>query len=233
VITKLDRKRNKVTVRFVGYGNEDTVALDELLASKGEEWREGQQIDADRSSLGGEEAPLDLLLPADCQDLLDQLNHSIEHLDVNEELDQLIGTERQKKTHDMQKKSEGGTKNKSEERGTKNKSEEKKQPSRTKTKSVKSGGTLGSWESALPAHPAGPRGDFPTGQNKIPLPPMPFDVRQPPLLPTSQIPLPSLVPPLPPLSSSAPGFLPPPPSLSTEDLDFIHANSEVEIFLIV
>lgn len=33
---------DKVTVRFIGYDNEDTVYIEDLLESKGQEWRDLQ-----------------------------------------------------------------------------------------------------------------------------------------------------------------------------------------------
>ncbi len=96
-----------------------------------------------------------------------------------------------------------------------------------------------------PLPPSGGWGHEPTGSafcppsysSSIPVAP-------PPLLSlpsySSSVPLPPLVPPLPPLSGAVPAFLPPlsgavpaflppPPTLSTADMDFIHANSEVNI----
>jgi hypothetical protein len=75
VIEKLDLKRQNAAIRFIGYDNLDTVALDQLFASKGEEWREGQRYESEQAEKGpamgvdGQPPPPDLrLLSAkDCQ----------------------------------------------------------------------------------------------------------------------------------------------------------------------
>ena len=43
----------KVTVRFIGYDNSDTVLADELLESKGQEWRELQVEVSLNKGIGG------------------------------------------------------------------------------------------------------------------------------------------------------------------------------------
>jgi hypothetical protein len=210
VITKLDPKRGRATVRFVGYGNEDTVSVDQLLASKGEEWREGQQWEADRpeEQLAAEESELRGLLEGDCQELLllSQLDHSMDQLVVGEKLEQAeadTGAERAKNRRKEKSKEVRTTSKKSSEEKGKKSSGSSQQPG--------SGGPAEEWASRWGQEPhpafAGP-----------PLPPLP---------PLSRIPLPPLVPPLPSLSGSVPAFLPPPPVLSSEDLDFIDHNTEV------
>jgi hypothetical protein len=75
VIEKLDLKRQNAAIRFIGYDNLDTVGLDQLFASKGEEWREGQRYESEQAEKGpamgvdGQPPPPDLrLLSAkDCQ----------------------------------------------------------------------------------------------------------------------------------------------------------------------
>ena len=218
VIAKVDKKRKKVTVRFVGYGNEETVPLAELLASKGEEWREGQEIDAERPE--EEDVELNRLLEdGDCNDLMAQLNQSIDTLAIGPDLVHEV---------DVVVEKEMGNRKQKKERAVKNKSE-KKRIAATKIFTVKpqpqtggpgaQAGPLGGlWES-LPG-PEPPGVSWPNQPKSFfPLPPLPPAPAFPSHLPP--------VPPLPPLHGTVPAFVPPPPTLSSEDVDFIHTNSEV------
>lgn len=49
-IESVDKKKNKVRVRFVGYGNEETVTGSDLFATKGEDWRL-QQIEDSKDEI--------------------------------------------------------------------------------------------------------------------------------------------------------------------------------------
>jgi len=228
VLEKLDLKRKNATIRFIGYDNVDTVALDQLFASKGEDWREGQQHESEQAEKGpaagvdGQPPPPDLRLfsAKECQDLLAQLGHGVNKLKVGEEVEEDVVVERtvgrKKKTKKLMEMEP----------------EEKKSHNRKKTASSsdKSRRAFPSEGTLTPPSGEWVRESFTASFVPPPLPPS-FSSSKPlaPPLPsfTSSIPLPPLVPPLPPLSGTVPAFLPPPPALSTEDMDFIHANSEV------
>jgi len=60
-IESVDKKKNKVRVRFLGYGNEETVASSELFATKGEDWRQ-QQIEDSKDDIPGADSHTDPLI---------------------------------------------------------------------------------------------------------------------------------------------------------------------------
>lgn len=112
IIESVNLKKNRIKVKFIGYDNEDTVGLDQLYSSRGEDWRD-QQI---------EDAAYDL--SEDITKLIEDSSEVFSQISDIQSFDKLAITENKENKQPAEKKEK---KKKSEqEKSKKNKKEKEK-----------------------------------------------------------------------------------------------------------
>jgi hypothetical protein len=144
IIESVNMKKRRVKVKFIGYENEETVDLDELLSSHGEDWREQQVEDA--SYVLSED--IDKLID-DNSDVFSQISdiQSFDKLSIQDQNNQEDKEKEKKK-----KKSEDTKKKKSKSDKDKVKEKRKKKIKTEYTLDAPDLGPLGDIE-YHPAHP--------------------------------------------------------------------------------